>query len=340
MRLRLRLLVAQRVRPLHPFRHKLRPTCRRILNSPSSSMPSTARALLNRSWGADMANPFDQFDAQTQAQQANPFDQFGQSADPAQIDHVSQLYAQAKAIGNDEAASHFQQWLTAHNVQPTAPNAQTQAINSDNAATLAASNPALGNGVGGSLAGAALGFIHHAANIPIGAAQLATNVAAGAGDLVGTHALDSAASGINQYVKNREQNYQDVTKGNIGSDVGAVAGEVAPWVVGLGEVRAAGMIPEATTTLGKVGTLAAEGGTMGAVHPVTSDGNFAVNKADQIAGSALAGPALYGAGRLAGGVMDAAGHLLNPQSVADANIARLYGSTPDVLDKLGQAQQL
>src|SRR6185312_8153341 len=63
-------------------------------------------------------------------------------------------------------------------------------------------------------------------------------------------------------------------------------------------------------------------------------------KAEQIAGSAAVGPALYGAGRLAGGVVDAAGHLLNPQAVADANIARLYGSTPDVLDKLSQDRQL
>lgn len=266
--------------------------------------------------------------------------QASQPTDPAQIDRVSQLLAQAKAIGNDEAASHFEQWLSAHNAQPTAPNAQTQAINVDNSATLAASNPALGNGVGGSLAGAGLGFIHHAANIPIGAAQLATNVAAGAGDLVGAHGLDNAAAGINQYVKNREQNYQDVTKGNVGSDVGAVAGEVAPWVVGLGAARAAGAIPEATSTLGKVGALAAEGGAMGATQPVAGDGSFAGTKAEQIGLGAATGPVLYGAGRLVGGVADAAGHVFNPQSVADANIARLYGSTPDVLAKLDQPRQL
>lgn len=233
------------------------------------------------------------------------------AANPDDVTRVSQLYHQAVAAGNDIAASHFQGWLQAHGAQPTAPDAQTQAKVADIQQTAQGSNAALGNGVGGSLAGAGLGLVHHLANIPIGVAQLATNVAAKGGDLVGTHALDSAAQGVNQYVQNREQNYQDITKGNVGSYVGGAVGEIVPWLVGAGELRAATLLPKAETiaakaapyvgtriagVLGKAAPLAGEGALYGAVQPVTNgDTDYGAQKAEQIGTAAIASPLLAGA---------------------------------------------
>jgi hypothetical protein len=53
---------------------------------------------------------------------------------------------------------------------------------------------------------------------------------------------------------------------------------------------------------------------------------------------------LYGLGAAAGatkrGVGNVIEHITQPQSIADANIAKLYGNTPDVVAKLQGADQL
>lgn len=167
-------------------------------------------------------------------------------------------------------------------------------------------NVAMGNGVGGSLVGAGLGLVHHLANIPLGAAQLATNAVAKGADLVGLHGADPAANAVNNYMANREANYQAVTQGNVGSYVGAGVGEVLPWMVGAGEIRGATQLPEAATLGAKLANagrkavaLSKTGALFGAVQPLTDTGNYFTNKGEQIASGAIAAP-------VAGAVGDAA----------------------------------
>ena len=80
---------------------------------------------------------------------------------------------------------------------------------------------------------------------------------------------------------------------------GAAIGEVAPWMVGVGELRAAGLLPKVAATgsrvLAKKGALlAAEGGAMGAAQPVTEGGSYGAQKALQTGIGAAAAPAIGG----------------------------------------------
>lgn len=180
---------------------------------------------------------------------------------------------------------------------------------------------------------AALG--HHVGNIPLGLAQLATHGAAA----VAPGLAGDAAKSLDAYAKTREATYQAGIPTNVGSVTGATVGELAPWVAGMGALRAAGAIPQATSLAGKLGTLAAEGGAMGAAQPVTGDGSYAGQKAAQVGIGAVTGPLLYGAGKLAGGVKGVVQHVANPQAVADANIAKLFGATPQNITALRGATQ-
>ncbi len=212
-------------------------------------------------------------------------------------------------------------------------------------------NAGLENGVD-----AATALAHHLGNIPIGAGQLATHAAAAVGDAMSqpatnadnaaqgeprrtgiAGALDNARDSLDAYAKEREQAYQSGIPTNVGSIAGATLGELGPWVAGLGAARAVGAIPQATSTLGKLGTLAAEGGTMAAAQPVTGDGSYAGQKTLQTVLGAATGPVLYGAGSLAKGVKGVVQHITDPQAVADANIAKLFGASPDTIENLRNA---
>lgn len=171
---------------------------------------------------------------------------------------------------------------------------------------------------------------HHIGNLPVGVAQLVMHGAAA----VAPSVAGDTAKALDAYAKDREQQYQSGIPTNVGSVAGATAGELAPWIAGLGEARAIGLIPQATSGLGKLATLAAEGGTMGAAQPVTGDGTYAGQKAAQVGIGAATGPLLYGAGKLAGGVKGVAQHILDPQAVADTNIANIFGATPENVAKL------
>ena len=122
---------------------------------------------------------------------------------------------------------------------------------------------------------------HHVGNIAIGGAQL---VGHGINSLAGAllspdnpvrQAIAGTNANFDDSAKQRESNYQASVPDSFGSYAGAAVGEVLPWVVGLGGLRAAGAIPQATTALGKLGSLAVEGGAMGAAQPVIGDGSFA-----------------------------------------------------------------
>lgn len=72
---------------------------------------------------------------------------------------------------------------------------------------------------------------------------------------------------------------------------------------------------------------------MGATQPVVNGGdNYATDKTIQIGAGAATGPILYGLGKTASaigkGFGSVAQHITNPQSVADANVSRMFGSDP------------
>jgi hypothetical protein len=150
---------------------------------------------------------------------------------------------------------------------------------------------------------------------------------------------DKAVDLIDKAVSDREANYQASVPTNTASVIGAGIGEVLPWLTGMGELRAAGQLPNVASKLGKLGLLTGEGAVMGAAQPVTS-GNYGTQKAEQIGIGAGTSGLLGGAGMVVGGVNNVLSHALNPDSVVNENLARLYGSDPDTIAKLKNAQAL
>lgn len=201
---------------------------------------------------------------------------------------------------------------------------------------------------------------HHIANIGVGAGQLGMHLAKGIGDAVSPSQptmsglitgkqdgnwLDQKTAAYDKWVQDREQAYQGTVPDNYASMAGATIGEVLPWATGLGEARALGLLPTATKLGSKLGLLGAEGAAMGATQPVTEGGqNYATDKAKQIAIGAATGPVLYGAGAAAKavgrGVGNVVQHVTNPQAIADANIARLYGGDAATAQRLASAPAL
>jgi hypothetical protein len=181
---------------------------------------------------------------------------------------------------------------------------------------------------------------HHALNPIHGAAQLVEH---GLGKLgvisPETVARDDAA------MRQREEDYQARTEGNLSSYVGAVPGEVLPWMIGLGELRAAGLLPKITQggvkgAAKKGGLLAAEGAAMGATQPVLGEGSYGAQKGAQIATGAIAAPAiaagLRGASAGAGGVRQAARYATpgGREKIANQRVAKMLGSDPATLQAL------
>ncbi|UPG96335.1 hypothetical protein [Luteibacter aegosomatissinici] len=203
-------------------------------------------------------------------------------------------------------------------------------------------------------------FAHHVASVPVGVAQLGMHGAKAIGDFVAPadntlsglvtgkqkgNWLDQQTAAYDKWVQDREQAYQQSVPNSVGSYTGATLGEVLPWATGIGEARALGLLPKVSSTAGKLGLLSAEGGLMAATQPIADGGdNYGAEKAKQIAVGAATGPVLYGVGQGAGAVGRGVGnliqHVTNPQAVADANIARLYGSDPATVAKLANAPQL
>lgn len=171
---------------------------------------------------------------------------------------------------------------------------------------------AIANGV----IGAADALQHHVLNIPQGIEQVGRQATAAIARGLSTPSLSGQATGrgyapgsyadnatrlagqTSQAVADREAAYQARTDGNVGSYGGAVAGEVLPWMVGIGELKAAGLLPQiigsgVKATAQKAGLLAGEGAAMAAVQPVT-DGDYWRQKGAQVATGGIAAPLLYG----------------------------------------------
>lgn len=184
--------------------------------------------------------------------------------------------------------------------------------------------------------GNAVGFLdalqHHLTSAPVGLAQLASH-----GIQSAVHAVapgSTADNSVAQFVGDRDaglqqqqQAYQNRTQNNAGTLIGAGIGEIAPWALGIGEAKAAGMLPQAATLPGKIGALALEGGVMGASQPVTNGGgSYWQDKAIQTGSGAALAPVAAGVGNVAARAAGATGtgiaNLVNRYS-GDAGIDRL-----------------
>lgn len=205
------------------------------------------------------------------------------------------------------------------------------------------------------MGGALDGLQHHAANIPVAIAQAGANTGDWLGNaLRGPRApsmselvagkKQSFADRVNAFVRDREANYQQRTdesqSSRAGSFVGGAAGEILPWVTGIGALRGAGMLPKVSATgakgvVQKAGLLAAEGAAMGAAQPVVGEGGYGAQKGAQVAVGAAAAPLLAGS-------MSAVGRgarYVTPggrDAIANERIARMYGANPETLAALRQ----
>lgn len=207
--------------------------------------------------------------------------------------------------------------------------------------------------------------LHHLGNLPIGVAQLvAHNLKDRADSLAPTQQrtlsslitgqsaeepgiagklrslgqkevgyVDNAVGKLDQWVANREQQYQQNVPNSASSYAGAAAGEVLPWLTGIGEARALGVIPKAQTVVGRLGMLATQGAAMGASQPVTG-GDYGTEKAIQTGIGALASPIAEGATSVGGKVLAALrGPTVSPLDRAAADILTKEAENPASLTK-------
>lgn len=89
---------------------------------------------------------------------------------------------------------------------------------------------------------------HHLGNLAVGTGQLLAhgwNAQAQTYDPNNPIRQSAAnlARGIDSYAQKREQEYQAAIPDNAASYLGAATGEVAPWMLGIGEARALGLLP-------------------------------------------------------------------------------------------------
>lgn len=284
----------------------------------------------------DDATP-DQVQAYAQANYQHPAVQSGQGLDHTQPSQLPTAVVHASDQANADAAALTANRAAAINdtLGGTPVGLGAQALNyvgglidrhtDPDSFARKASDAIISNTVGAPVAA-----MHHAENIPVGLGQLAAH---GVSAVTGNPA---AANAADQFARNREATYQAGTPTNIGSVAGAAVGEAAPWIAGLGELRAAGAIPQATSIGGKIVSGALEGGAIGASQPVTS-GNFGSSKLAQVGTGLALGGAVPAAARGVSEVTNLGRAVLNPQAVAGQNIARLVGSDPATLAKLDAA---
>lgn len=190
----------------------------------------------------------------------------------------------------------------------------------------------------------------HSMNALHGLAQLGVRGLEAAGIAPrGTSASDQAA------LSQREADYQARVPDSAASYAGAAVGEVAPWLVGIGAARGAGLLPQlrplAQTTglLGKTGGVAARGGLLagegalaGAATPVLEADDFGGAKLEQIGvGAALAPVAALGVRGVTGtlGAARQGARYLTPggrEALANQQLLQQFGSDPATLAALRQ----
>jgi len=136
----------------------------------------------------------------------------------------------------------------------------------------------------------AQGVVHGAASPFTGTAQSLTHA----------FGSDEAADAVDKRLKSNERAFETGAGSTTSGAVGDVVGEILPYVFGGAELKAAGLVPKVSTTLGKLGSLALGGAAIGATSPVTGGGDYASEKAKQIGIDAATGPVLFGAGKALG----------------------------------------
>jgi hypothetical protein len=219
------------------------------------------------------------------------------------------------------------------------------------------------NGVTRQLGATADALQHRILDIPLGIAQLVGNavnsgIQAVAGDTEWARGVNERNAAQNAQVADRERAYQERTGTTAGSYLGSVVGQVAPWLLGVGALRSAGMLPKlapvaevtgagakAGNLAAKTGLLAAEGAAGGAAQTVTDGSPYWTDKAAQVAGGAAAGPLVVGglsaATKSLGAVADGA-RLLTPagrDALADRRLAGMLDYEPNILNTLRNAPQ-
>jgi hypothetical protein len=183
-------------------------------------------------------------------------------------------------------------------------------------------------------------FQHHAMGTLHGGAQLVEH---GVNALTGG-AIQDTVNQDDAALRQREADYQARTPDSVGAYGGAAVGEIAPWMTGVGELRALGLLPkfsEATTVgakvanvAGKAALLSAQGAAMGATAPVTGTGPYADQKAAQVATGAIAAPLTAGALKGAGAatrLLGAGARYLTPagrEVIANSRLVKMLGTDP------------
>lgn len=145
--------------------------------------------------------------------------------------------------------------------------------------------------------------LHHLGNLPLGIAQLGAN-AIGQGD------------GMNQWMDDRENQYQAEVGDTPAAYAGAAVGEILPMLTGIGAAgkvasvvgRGASKVPVLGKTAQKVIGRTGEGAVLGASMPVTNSDDYWGTKGVQTAAAGALQPVgnaiASGAGKLVNGVMD------------------------------------
>src|SRR4249919_1505902 len=162
-----------------------------------------------------------------------------------------------------------------------------------------------------------------------------------------SHGLGLESAGRDdEALRQREESYQAHNGDSAGSYAGAAVGEVLPWMYGLGELRAAGilptlkatkdvagLLPKAANVAAKTGLLAGEGGLMGLVSPVTGEGDYASQKRSQVQTGAIAAPLLAAGAKGGIGAISGLGRLsryLTPagrEAIANERVSKLFGES-------------
>lgn len=198
---------------------------------------------------------------------------------------------------------------------------------------------------------------HHVGNLAQGTGQLIHKGVTAVTDAVlpEGNSFRQAVDGIDRrggpMLAKREAAYQARVPDSGAAYAGAAVGEVLPWMTGLGELRAAGILPKiaeagpgllakAANIAKKGGLLALEGGAMGALQPVAGDGPYAAQKGAQIGVGAIAAPVMASglAGLAAGGrAAVGASRYLTPSgqdAIANARLSRMLGGDAGTVDQL------
>lgn len=208
----------------------------------------------------------------------------------------------------------------------------------------------LGGSQNGALASFADAAQHHLMSPLHGAAQLVEHGVNAAANLLPDGnpvrgAVNRTVASDDAALAKREADYQARTPDGAAASLGAVTGDVAPFLLAgpsrilqsAGE-KVAGYLPKGAALLRKLASFGTQGGLIGATQPVT-DGDYGTQKTLQVGGGAATGmalPAAVSTLRAAGRV---AAPIVAPQRVANSQLARLFGSDAGTLDKLTNARQ-